>query len=75
MVDVFVDLASGRIGALTPTAGFDLLIRAALDQKKRTDVMLLTCEELRDNRNEMGVVEIGGLEPPTSSLRTTRSPN
>jgi hypothetical protein len=48
---------------LTPTAGFDLLIRAALDQSKRTDVILRTCQELRASRSEMGVVEIGGALP------------
>ena len=67
-----MDLATARSSAIAPTPAFANLLRDAQINANRVELMLLSAEEV-DEMN--GLVEIGGLEPPTSSLRTTRSPN
>ena len=69
---VYIDLDAARVTGILPTDPFRDLLRGALWKVDGSDLRLLSPEEL----GEMyGLVEIGGLEPPTSSLRTTRSPN
>ena len=69
---VYIDLDTTRIAAIVPTPTFRGLLEGALENADRADVRLLAQEDVGPM---YGLVEIGGLEPPTSAMRTQRSPN
>ena len=70
---VYVDIGSRRIGAITPAPQFGSLLAHAVRAAPDAAVHLLPRKQV-ERRQEI-LVEMGGLEPPTSALRTQRSPN
>ena len=70
----YVDIDTERISALAPLPAFDALLCCAV-HRSGADVRLIAPGQTLDSGEGMDLVETGGFEPPTSALRTQRSPN